>query len=169
MRLGLPLLTFALVVLAAYAPSPVLRIPTAPARTDSTEWENLQVLPDTLTRGELVGVMRGFTRSLGVRCEHCHIRGDGGMEFASDANPHKDVARAMIRMTAQINREILPAIEGLHEAHGPRVTCYTCHRGAPRPEITPPAEEEDASPAPEPTHDHEHGEHDHGDHGHDDG
>ena len=65
----------------------------------------------------------------------------------------------MMRMTWEINTETLPAIEGLHEAEGMRVTCYTCHRGAARPATAPPAEGEEAPS------EHEHGDgHSHGDH-----
>ena len=133
MRLLLPLVGFAALLLSAYAPGPVAS-PTPVAPVDSSEWENLHVLPDTLSRDALIGIMRGFTDALGVRCDHCHARGDEGPpDFPSDANPVKDVARDMMRMTWQINAETLPAIEGLRESDGMRVTCYTCHRGEPHP------------------------------------
>lgn len=162
MRLALPFLAFALVVLAAYAPEPAPPPAPSAAEVDSTEWENLLVLPDSLTRDELVGIMRGFSASLGVGCGHCHARGDDGLDFPSDANPHKEVARGMMRMTRQVNQEILPAIDGLREAEGLRVTCYTCHRGAPVPETGPPERERPAAP-PAPEQEHDHGDHDHGD------
>ncbi|WP_412062668.1 c-type cytochrome [Rubrivirga sp. IMCC45206] len=154
MRLAVPLALFAALVLAAYAPTPAPRaLETAPA--DSTEWVNLQILPDSLTRDELIGRMRGFTAALGVGCDHCHARGDDGLDFPSDANPHKDVARGMMRMTWQINQEILPAIDGLHGEGDMLVTCYTCHRGAARPEtVAPPREPQGSRPAPEPEHNH---------------
>lgn len=148
MRLALPLLVLALVVLAAYTPGPVpqLTVPAA-SRADSTEWVNLQILPDSLSRDELIGIMRGYTAALGVGCDFCHARGDDGLDFPSDAKPHKEVARGMMRMTWQINREILPAIDGLHGE--PVVTCYTCHRGASAPATMPPPR----SDVPPPAHD----------------
>ena len=160
MRLAVPLVAFSLLVLAAYAPGPA---PSAsvPAPADSTEWQNLQVLPDSLSRDELIGIMRGFAGALGVRCDYCHARAadEDDLDFPSDANPHKEVARGMMRMTWQINAEILPAIEGVHEAEeGLQVTCYTCHRGTTHPETAAP-EEEGPRSAPE----HDHGGHDHGD------
>jgi len=137
MRLALPLAVLVVVLLAAYATAPPVALadaPTVAAAADSTEWQNLQVLPDTLARPELIGIMRGFAVSLGVRCEHCHAAGaDGELDFPSDANPHKDIARDMMRMTRTLNQQTLPAIEGLHPAEGMRVTCYTCHRGATTP------------------------------------
>ncbi|MAQ95028.1 MAG: c-type cytochrome [Rhodothermaceae bacterium] len=156
MRLLLPVLLFAVVLLAAYAPAPVSPVasPEAPVR-----WENLQVLPDTLSRDALMGIMRGFTGALGVRCDHCHARGsEGPPDFPSDANPMKDVARDMMRMTWQINTETLPAIEGLQEADGMQVTCYTCHRGATHPATSAPAEGE-AAPAERDRNEHPHGDH----------
>lgn len=157
MRLSVPFVAFALVACAAYAPGPG-QAAASRAAADSTEWENLQVLPDSLSRDELIGVMRTFTDALGVRCDHCHAREGGDLVFPSDANPHKEVARGMMRMTWQINEEILPAIDGLHEAEGLRVTCVTCHRGEPRPATS-------LSDEPTPP-EHEHGDHEHGDHEH---
>ena len=150
MRLVVPLASLALLVLAAYAPTP--KTAAAPAAVaDSTEWQNLQILPDSISHDALIGVMRGFTAALGVRCDHCHAREGDELAFASDANPHKDVARGMMRMTWQINTEILPAIDGLHDAEGTRVTCATCHRGATRPAT-------DLSDPDVPAHDHDHDE-----------
>lgn len=97
--------------------------------------ENLQVLPDTISRQALIGVMRNFTASLGVRCTHCHVSYEGApdsMNWASDARPAKDVARGMMRMVREINGDLLPAIRGLGDQPA-QVGCMTCHRGAPRP------------------------------------
>ncbi|GAB5537007.1 MAG: hypothetical protein Rubg2KO_32560 [Rubricoccaceae bacterium] len=136
MRLAIPLLAFALIALAAYMPSPDASPTKTLASEASTDWENLQVLPDSLTRDELTDIMKGFTRALGVRCDHCHINEGDSFEdfnFPSDDNRHKDVARDMMRMTWQINTEILPAIAGLGHHGPPKVTCDTCHRGSPHP------------------------------------
>jgi tetratricopeptide (TPR) repeat protein len=56
------------------------------------------------------------------------------MDFATDAKPTKRAAREMLRMTLRINEETiakLPAGEGGRAA----VTCYTCHRGLPKPPL----------------------------------
>ena len=79
-----------------------------------------------LTPAEIGPVMQSFTAGLGVRCEFCHVQGDR----ASDANPHKVVAREMLAMTRQINT---------HFPGGAKVACYTCHRGAEQPLMAPPA------------------------------
>ena len=60
-------------------------------------------------------------------CSYCHVQGD----FASDDNPKKNIARAMIRMATEINAKFPDG-----KAH---VSCYTCHRGAEEPIMAPPA------------------------------
>ena len=82
--------------------------------------------------------MKFFAQSLGVRCTHCHVGEEGKplstFDFASDKKANKDIARAMLTMTSKLNKTDLPAIAGLEE---PKVTCYTCHRGAKEPAKTP--------------------------------
>lgn len=98
--------------------------------------KNLQVLPKTMSRQEVVSRMRQFSFALGVRCDHCHVDEDGpnGREdFASDEKPAKVKARAMMTMTARINDELLAGLEG--RSHPPlQVSCVTCHHGSARPE-----------------------------------
>jgi tetratricopeptide repeat protein/photosynthetic reaction center cytochrome c subunit len=97
--------------------------------------KNLKVLPADMPPDRLRAVMMGFTRSLGVRCTHCHVGEEGKplstYDFPSDAKQKKEVARGMLRMLGTINeqlREIQPEKED-------RVNmwCHTCHRGRPRP------------------------------------
>ena len=88
---------------------------------------NLQVLPKTISKQELVTAMRGYVFALGVRCDHCHAAGKtpGSLDFASDEKPAKQTARTMIRMSADINRNYVAALTP------PRtVDCVTCHRGS---------------------------------------
>jgi hypothetical protein len=96
---------------------------------------NLQVLPKTIAKRDLVLMMRGFTRALGVRCPHCHVGNDGDdlstFDFASDEKAPKRSARVMIRMLADLNRTL--ASVGDKPAGEPRVSCYTCHRGDTQP------------------------------------
>jgi hypothetical protein len=94
--------------------------------------KNLQVL----TVDELhSGVMRKYAAALGGNCQMCHMQGDN----ASDENPHKLVARTMIKMTKEINAKFPDGKE--------HVTCYTCHRGSHEPLMAPPAA--DAKPPAE--------------------
>ena len=88
---------------------------------------NLQALPKTISKQELVANMRGYVFALGVRCEHCHAAGKspGSFDFASDEKATKRTARTMIRMTGDINRNYVMALTP------PRtVDCVTCHRGS---------------------------------------
>ena len=99
------------------------------------EFTNLQFFPEDISRGELIGRMRHFSFALGVRCQHCHVGGDGvsfeGVEFDKDG-PTKKKARFMLRMTHNLNEEILPEIP---ERDTPplRIECKTCHRGRSKP------------------------------------
>ena len=78
------------------------------------EFTNLQVLPKDVDPRRLVATMRGFASALGVRCSHCHVGGSAdsleGMDFASDEKEAKKTARVMMRMTGEINEQLLPRI-----------------------------------------------------------
>lgn len=95
---------------------------------------NLEVLPKDIEQRELTETMQGYSRSLGVKCEHCHVGTEGTIfsdyDFESEDNPNKEIARQMIRMTQQINETLMPKT-----GRDPvlEVTCTTCHRGQARP------------------------------------
>jgi hypothetical protein len=114
---------------------------------------NARVLPAEIGADRLRSTMVGFARSLGVRCQFCHVGQEGQplstFDFASDANPHKAIARGMIRMVQHINGNELPPLVGASAQ--PRVTCYTCHRGSATPEtMLPPPPPRPGSPPPPP-------------------
>ena len=112
-------------LLAAVAPA---------AGQQEAPWKgkNLQYFPADIKREVLVQRMREFSFALGVRCQHCHSGGDGisfeGVDFSSDDKQAKLKARAMLRMTDEINTTLLPKVPSRAE---PRVTveCATCHHG----------------------------------------
>lgn len=99
-------------------------------------FENLQVLPTDLTRGQVTAIMRGFTAATGTRCSTCHVGEEGQplstYDFGSDDKPMKLKAREMMRMVASINS----ALDELPDRGSPpvEVTCMTCHGGVARPE-----------------------------------
>jgi tetratricopeptide (TPR) repeat protein len=99
------------------------------------EFTNLQVAPKDIGKGELIGIMRSFAGALDVRCNHCHVgKGDGsleGMDFASDELEPKKVARAMMKMTSEINSGLMPATGRKSPI---QVRCETCHGGLMKPE-----------------------------------
>ncbi|HXV86527.1 MAG TPA: c-type cytochrome [Gemmatimonadales bacterium] len=111
-------------------------LPAAAAAQIPEKFENLKFLPPGITRDSLLTVMRGFSFALGVRCQYCHVGGDGvsfeGVEFHKDDDPDKRKARAMLDMVRHLNDEVLA---NLPDRDDPplRVECKTCHRGLARP------------------------------------
>lgn len=88
--------------------------------------KNLKLLPPD----RVMPAMMAFKAALGVECNFCHVQGD----FASDENPHKNIARQMITMSREINAKFPDEGGKMH------VTCYTCHRGATEPATAPSAQ-----------------------------
>src|SRR3954470_8861308 len=77
-------------------------------KDNAPKYENLKVLPKNTTKQQMDSIMRHFSASLGVKCTHCHVRGNDeqkNFDFASDANNHKTVARDMMKMTTKINKK----------------------------------------------------------------
>ena len=75
---------------------------------------------------DVMGNMQAISQALGVSCEYCHSapRGSGLPE------PKKEIARAMMAMTRQINASVQAATS----KSGFEVTtvqCITCQRGVP--------------------------------------
>ena len=126
-----------LAVAAAQAPSE----PPAALRRP-----NLQVLA-SVPESQLFPIMNAIADSLGVRCDHCHVRVSpdptktwslaGGWVWDRDDKQPKRIAREMMRMVLDINAR----------QFGGRmvVTCHTCHRGALAPDRFPPLPPRDYS------------------------
>jgi len=96
--------------------------------------KNLQVLPKDISHEELDKVMDGFKTALGVRCGYCHApRKDDPkkMDFASDDNPKKEVARDMMRMTNKINKKYFHDKD--QEGMVTNISCISCHNGKEEP------------------------------------
>lgn len=95
--------------------------------------KNLTVLPKDWTRPQVIAVMQNFTAALGVGCDHCHVMPQGAPpDFASDDKKEKDLARAMMKITTDLNAR-LPMDFGMPASELTRVGCITCHRGVPQP------------------------------------
>jgi len=93
-----------------------------------TVFENIEILKG-MPAGRVIPIMqRAFSESLGVKCSHCHVRGN----WASDENIKKNITRNMWKMTGKINSELLPGIANLESAR-PVANCTTCHRGQVKP------------------------------------
>ena len=97
-----------------------------------TKLSNASRDSQNVTAWQLLAIMeKGYARSLGVTCTHCHIPG----QWESNEKKEKEAARGMIRMNATINNELLPKVRGLDTDHKPLVNCTTCHRGQVRPAL----------------------------------
>jgi len=93
--------------------------------------KNLKVLP---ANADLRTIMRQYAGALGVECEYCHAAADPVThreDRASDANPEKDKARDMIRMTNDLNTKYLAQLSWRTDTDV--ISCGTCHRGQKHP------------------------------------
>jgi len=81
---------------------------------------------------DVMANMQAISQALGVSCEYCHsaARGSGLPE------PKKEIARAMMAMTRQINSSVQAATSKA-DPEVTTVQCITCHRGAPNPQQLP--------------------------------
>jgi tetratricopeptide (TPR) repeat protein len=92
--------------------------------------KNLQVLPKDWTRPQVVQVMQNFTTALSVGCDFCHAIAPP--DFASDEKKEKVMARAMMKITQDLNAR-LPKDFNKEATDVTQIGCITCHRGVPVP------------------------------------
>lgn len=98
---------------------------------DDPQYKNLKVLPKNTTKQQMDSVMKHFSVALGVKCNFCHVynQEQKSMDFASDGNNHKAVAREMMKMTSNINNKYFDVKKAERLDADLEVTCYTCHNG----------------------------------------
>jgi photosynthetic reaction center cytochrome c subunit len=94
------------------------------AQTAESVFKNVQVLKG-VPADQLFPTMRFITASLGVECSYCHV----AEHFEKDDKKPKQIARDMMRMMLTIDKN---SFAGYRE-----VTCYSCHRGSPKPQGDP--------------------------------
>lgn len=115
-----------------------LALPTPAESQIPDEATNLRYFPEDISRDSLISVMREFSFALGVRCQYCHVGGDGisfeGVVFESDEDPDKRKARYMLRLVETLNRSMLPMMAD-RDVPVTAVECKTCHRGQPKPTL----------------------------------
>lgn len=93
-------------------------------------WKNVQMFTQ-LPAERLLSIMeKGYARSLGVTCIHCHNPKD----YGSDEKQEKLITREMALMVRKINSELLANIEELGDRRA-IVNCTTCHRGQKKPAL----------------------------------
>jgi hypothetical protein len=123
------------IALAQDSPAAAPTAQTArPPRGPRPNPTNIKALPKNITGDEVIKVMHQYEGDLGVECEFCHARNPETKknDFPSDANPVKDKARLMIKMTDDLNAKYLAQLTDHKTSDA--VTCGTCHRGMSHPE-----------------------------------
>ncbi|HTK82475.1 MAG TPA: photosynthetic reaction center cytochrome c subunit family protein [Bacteroidota bacterium] len=90
-------------------------------------FQNIQVWKQ-MPAGRLLGMMRGWTRNLGVDCSHCHVID----QWEKDDKAPKLTARAMDKFRDDVTA-MVRNIKSITDEHA-SVSCWTCHRGQPVPE-----------------------------------
>lgn len=136
----------------------------APSRPPQAKerFKNLKVLPKDIDHTTLIAIMHDFEHALNYRCGDCHAASATNpkkLDFASDANPKKDVARHMMKMMAKINKRHFKKKGSFADNYANakyEVTCYTCHHGNEHPLTFPDIKKEDnhMPPPPPPPSDH---------------
>ncbi len=103
-----------------------------------TKWKNLKVLPQNISKDSLNHLMTGFTNALDVDCNYCHAPKKDNptkLDFASDDKIEKEIARGMIKMTNEINKNYFqPYFPDPKPDQVYVVNCVMCHRGTSNPE-----------------------------------
>jgi hypothetical protein len=114
------------------------KVEGTPAATQSAihpKPKNLKVLPKDMSGDDVDKLMHQYQQYLGVPCGYCHEENPETKQinYVSDENPSKEVARFMISMTSDINSKYLSQLGDRRYADP--ITCGNCHRG----QVQPPA------------------------------
>ncbi|HEY6943683.1 MAG TPA: c-type cytochrome [Candidatus Acidoferrum sp.] len=88
-------------------------------------FKNIQVLKKTPAAKLLLIMNLGYSKALGVTCEHCHVKED----FSKDDKRPKRCARDMQLMHSDINQQLVKMQNLAPNPNGHFINCSTCHRG----------------------------------------
>jgi energy-converting hydrogenase Eha subunit E len=108
----------------------------AAAKAPGQKPRNLKVLPQDISDTRLDSIMQSYNKALGVSCSFCHVKTKSftdSLDFVSDAEPMKENAREMMRMTIEINKNHFYFDKKERPEYLTTITCKTCHRGEPFP------------------------------------
>ena len=110
---------------------------------DKPIYKNLKVLKKNISKQELDSVMHFFAVSLGEKCNFCHVWNNETkkMDFVTDENPNKNVARYMMKMANKLNKKYFKDQDKNSTETIQAVTCYTCHHGSTDPAVKAPKKE----------------------------
>jgi photosynthetic reaction center cytochrome c subunit len=104
-------------------------------------FKNVQVLKG-IPADEFMNTMGFFAASLSFNCTSCHgLESAGDVARFADDTPLKQTARKMILIVRSINQANFAGMR--------KVTCYTCHRGGEKPEVTPSLAQQYSTPLPD--------------------
>ena len=95
------------------------------------EFKNVQVLKFE-TEKDLKKYMKSISKDLGVKCTYCHDLNDKSIE-----TEHKIIARKMIKMQNNLNKEFFLTLEDSvkKQENISQISCWTCHRGSKKPDL----------------------------------
>lgn len=108
----------------------------AAVKAPAFKFKNLKVLPKDIGEAKLDSIMQTYNIALGVKCSFCHVPVKNiadSLDYPSDAEPMKENARDMMRMTIEINKKHFYFDKNEQPEYLHTVTCKTCHRGEPFP------------------------------------
>jgi hypothetical protein len=117
--------------------------------TPTQQKRNLKVLPKDISHDSLHMIMDHFKLALGVKCDFCHARSASNpdrLDFSSDDKPEKEIARKMMIMTNDINQKYMNFSDDTLK--GEAISCITCHRGDPHPEVNYPSDHQEGNGGP---------------------
>ena len=92
-------------------------------------WKNIQTFQGRPAITVLRVMEQAFVPNLGVECSYCHVEN----QWDADDKPTKKIARNMWTMRAEWQEEARKASGNAQAV----VTCYTCHKGQPKPAFAP--------------------------------
>lgn len=92
-------------------------------------FKNVKLLADIPAERFLRIMDIGYSQSLGVMCDHCHVED----RWDADEKRPKRAAREMITFTRELNAK-LGQMENIDTSDS-TVNCTTCHRGFVKPAI----------------------------------
>lgn len=150
MRRAITFATFIALLAGVSLPSIAQDAPPAPQQHHAMPAPtNLQVLPKDISPPDLMKLMGGYSRALGVHCNFCHEVNEQTHQpnFPADTKPDKKIARTMIVMVQDINSKYMSQINDPDaKPEDKTVTCGTCHRGNQMPtQFVPKADEHSGS------------------------
>ncbi len=109
-----------------------IAVGTMAVQVTGSKDRNLKILPKDISDQRLDSIMQTYNIALGVKCDFCHVPMKNikdSLDYASDAEPMKEEARKMMRMTIKINQENFYFDKNQRPEYLHTVTCKTCHQG----------------------------------------